>query len=178
MRRAPGGRKDVPTFQKFAVRNLTPIQQGQATRTEVRLSAPLPNEYQRPVGNHLHKKRHYPHGGPIDVRVKTYCDLLAQYLGDPGGPPTVDLTRACNLSLSRLRHLFAREMGLSPGRYMHAIRLREARHLLMTTRLTVKEIHWRVGIVDSSHFARHFARMYGVSPTRYRNGCTRGADQD
>jgi AraC-like DNA-binding protein len=47
--------------------------------------------------------------------------------------------------------------------------MQHARVLLETTHLRVKEAMNQVGISDSSHFARDFKKLYGISPTSYRH---------
>jgi len=48
--------------------------------------------------------------------------------------------------------------------------MQQAATLLTTTFLSVKEIVRRVGGTDESHFVRDFKRIYGVTPSEYRNG--------
>ena len=72
------------------------------------------------------------------------------------------------LSVSRLRHVFTKEVGLPPASYLRELRMIEARRLLKTSSLAIKEIGWRVGIADASHLVRYFTRASGMSPTRYR----------
>jgi transcriptional regulator GlxA family with amidase domain len=69
-----------------------------------------------------------------------------------------------NLSASRLRHLFSAQIGLSPGQYMKLIRLQQAKGLLESSFLTVKEIASRVGARDVSHFVRNYKAVYGETP--------------
>jgi len=73
-----------------------------------------------------------------------------------------------NLSASRLRHLFKQETGVTPVQYLRELRLRRAGELLTTTFLSVKEVMSQVGLASTSHSARLFKKMYGVSPTVYR----------
>jgi AraC-like DNA-binding protein len=47
--------------------------------------------------------------------------------------------------------------------------MKQAATLLTTTFLCVKEIVRRVGITDESHFVRDFKRLYGLTPSEYRN---------
>jgi transcriptional regulator GlxA family with amidase domain len=105
---------------------------------------------------------------PLDPRVRAYVELLKQNLAEAHGLALEELRRSVNLSASRLRHLFRGELGVSPARYLHDLRMREARRLLQTTFLSVKEIAWRVGMPTSSHFTRRFSVAFGLSPTRYR----------
>ena len=79
------------------------------------------------------------------------------------------LARLVNLSPSRLRHLFKAETGITPNQFIREVRLAEAEKLLRTTFLRVKEIMNRVGFLDESHFAHEFKKMYGESPSKYRN---------
>jgi predicted transposase len=47
--------------------------------------------------------------------------------------------------------------------------MQQAAILLTTTFLSVKEIVRRVGLTDESHFVRDFKRLYGMTPSEYRN---------
>jgi AraC family transcriptional regulator of arabinose operon len=78
------------------------------------------------------------------------------------------MARLVNLSPSRLRHLFKSDTNMTPTQYLHALRMQEARQLLETTWLRIKEIGNMVGIAGQSHFAREFKRFYGFTPTVYR----------
>jgi AraC family transcriptional regulator of arabinose operon len=79
-----------------------------------------------------------------------------------------EIAQSINMSTSRLRHLFTDEVGMSPLQYLKEQRMRQAKELLETTHLNVKQIMWRVGIKDQSHFVRDFRDAYGLSPQRYR----------
>ena len=94
---------------------------------------------------------------------------LALMQENPKGAWSPDtLARAVNLSLSRFQHLFKAEVGMAPSHYLRALRLEQARKLLQTPRLTVKQIMNEVGVEDKSHFAREFKKAYGLTPTAYR----------
>jgi AraC-like DNA-binding protein len=79
-----------------------------------------------------------------------------------------DLSQLVNLSESHLSHLFHRQTGMSPQRYLKISRMYRASQLLSTTFLTVKEVMARVGYNDPSHFVREFEKMMGESPSKYR----------
>lgn len=78
------------------------------------------------------------------------------------------LAETLNLSPSRLRHLFKSETRMSFVKYLRLVRMRQAKHLLETSFLTVKETGKRVGISDATHFVRDFEKQFGLSPGRYR----------
>lgn len=80
----------------------------------------------------------------------------------------LELAQAVNLSVWRLSHIFADEVGKSPMQYLRQLRMDRARHLLETSFLSVKEIAHQVGLNDESHFVRDFKKVYGDAPSRYR----------
>jgi two-component system response regulator YesN len=98
----------------------------------------------------------------VDIAVA----LLKQDLS--GDTSLTKLAQSVNLSVSHLRSMFKAETGLSFRQYLKSLRMREAKLLLKTTLLSVKEIRISVGISDDSHFTRDFKQAYGVTPTRYR----------
>ena len=78
------------------------------------------------------------------------------------------LARRVGLSPSRLRHLFKAEVGMSPTQYHKVLRMEEAKELIGTTFLSIKEIRRRVGIKDKNQFTRDFKRFYGITPAQCR----------
>lgn len=101
-----------------------------------------------------------------DPRIDRAVVEIGRRMGD--GITVPDLARAANLSQSRFAHLFRRQMGLSPGRYLRQRRLERARLLLQSTFLSVKHVMAAVGFNDPSHFSRDFQRAYGASPRAWR----------
>lgn len=79
-----------------------------------------------------------------------------------------DMARAVNLTPEHLCRLFRTETGSSPARYLKRLRMQEARSLLETTCLRVKEIGAIVGAHDESHFVRDFEAACGLPPAKYR----------
>jgi len=73
-----------------------------------------------------------------------------------------------NLSESRFRHLFKQEVGVPPTQYFKILRLGQARDLLTTSFLTIKEVAVRVGVNDVSHFVRDYKALYGQTPSEAR----------
>jgi len=72
------------------------------------------------------------------------------------------------MSRSRLSALFLAHLDVSPMRVLKTIRMQQARALLQSSSLNVKEIAARVGFNDISHFVRDFSRVYGKSPATIR----------
>ena len=102
----------------------------------------------------------------MDQRVEAVIRLMEENLR--AELPLGRLAESVNLSPSRLHQLFRDETGTSPARHLKSLRLREAKRLLETTFLSVKEIRIKVGVDDESHFTRDFRGAYGCTPTEYR----------
>jgi AraC family transcriptional regulator len=64
--------------------------------------------------------------------------------------------------------VFAQATGVTPGRFLTAVRLFEAKRLLLTTSLTVSDIVCSVGYSSVGTFTSRFSRAVGMTPTQYR----------
>lgn len=88
----------------------------------------------------------------MDRRVQKAIDLIKEDLRRE--LPLTVLARSVNLSASRLRHLFAAEIGMTPAQYRKYIKMQEAKELAENTFLNAKQIMNRIGMSNESHFAR------------------------
>lgn len=111
----------------------------------------------------------------MDPRIAWAARRLEEDIKEP--VTVAALAQSLNLSPSRFAHLFTKEMGVSPIRYLHTQRMVRARLLLEQTFLTVKEVMVEVGCSDPSHFARDFQKFHGLPPTQWR-AAIRARDED
>ncbi|MEU4525407.1 AraC family transcriptional regulator [Amycolatopsis sp. NPDC024027] len=89
--------------------------------------------------------------------------------GNLGEHLTVDdLARAAMFSKFHFTRIFLRATGLSPGRFLSALRLAEAKRLLATTASSVTEISYQVGYNSVGTFSARFSGSVGLSPTGFR----------
>ncbi|MBC6447927.1 helix-turn-helix transcriptional regulator [Actinokineospora xionganensis] len=65
--------------------------------------------------------------------------------------------------------VFSKETGVTPGRYLTAVRLFEAKRLLLTTSMTVSDIVCGVGYSSVGTFTSRFTKAVGLTPTQYRS---------
>jgi AraC-like DNA-binding protein len=108
-----------------------------------------------------------PHGHfKVDQRVQKIQQIMRDNLHREVS--LRELAQSVNLSVWRLSHIFSSEVGMSPIKYLRLLRMERARHLLETGYLSIKEIGYRVGLNDESHFVRDFKKTYGAPPTLYR----------
>ncbi len=78
------------------------------------------------------------------------------------------IASSVGVSRSRLSALFLAHLEVSPMRLLKTIRMQQARALLHTSSLNIKEIAAHAGFNDISHFIRDFIRLYGKSPAKIR----------
>ena len=112
----------------------------------------------------------------MDYRVKKVIALMKKYLHQ--GWSASRLAQFVNISPSRLHQLFKDETGLPPAKYLRQLRMEQAKELLETSYLSVKEVMAQVGVTDESHFVRDFKRSYGCSPAKYRERFRNGHHND
>src|SRR5260370_42420128 len=75
-----------------------------------------------------------------------------------------DLASVACLSPSHFHSVFCRLIGIPPGEFLSALRLQRARHLLLTTSLSVTEICFAVGYTSTGSFTTRFTHRVGPSP--------------
>jgi transcriptional regulator GlxA family with amidase domain len=105
----------------------------------------------------------------VDARVQTAIETMHRLLSDRLSICT--LSKSVNLSPARLRQLFKEETGRSPLQYLRDLRLQVARELLRSTFLSIKEVAFRSGAQNLSHFMRQFKKQCGVTPSEFRGRC-------
>lgn len=68
---------------------------------------------------------------------------------------------------SRLSRILNREVHISFRQMLRQVRIEEAKRLLLTSKLSIKEISARVGFSDSHYFSRVFKEATGITPSDY-----------
>jgi AraC-like DNA-binding protein len=88
-----------------------------------------------------------------------------------------DLARAAGLSKAHFSREFRRTFGESPYVYLLTRRLERAAALLRSTDRSVAEVCLDVGLQGVGSFTTSFKRMYGMTPTAYRESFPPAASQ-
>jgi len=102
----------------------------------------------------------------VEQAVLRVIETMRERLGEP---LTIDdMARTAMFSKFHFTRIFRRVTGLSPGRFLSAMRLQRAQELLVTTSLNVADISYQVGYNSVGTFSSRFARSVGLSPTEYR----------
>lgn len=103
-----------------------------------------------------------------DRAVVRVIEVMYKRIGDE---LTVDeLARTAMYSKFHFSRMFRHVTGVSPGRFLSAVRFQEAKRLLASTSLSVAEISNRVGYSSLGTFSTRFKSSVGVTPTEYRSG--------
>lgn len=79
------------------------------------------------------------------------------------------------VSEAYLRRCFRHAYGKTPRRYVAELRIRRGALLLRTTSQPIERIGLDLGYPSSTMFGKAFRRLFGVSPSEYRNGERREA---
>lgn len=91
----------------------------------------------------------------------------------------IDKTWQANISLQTLAgkvycsrnhaiHVFKEKFGMTPYKYVQEVRLRNAKIMLESSKLSIGEISQSLRFCDSKYFANWFKKSTGLSPRKYR----------
>lgn len=85
-----------------------------------------------------------------------------------------DIARSAIFSKFHFCRSFGSVTGVSPGRFLAAIRMFQAKRLLLSTQMKVTDISVAVGFSSLGSFINHFTASVGVSPRRFRRVAEHG----
>ncbi|HLK59834.1 MAG TPA: helix-turn-helix domain-containing protein [Chthonomonadaceae bacterium] len=103
----------------------------------------------------------------IDPRIRQIMDHLCLHLGEKHTLET--LAEIGGLSVSRMAHLFRKQVGRTPMQFLEWQRLERARQLLELTPRPIQVIAAESGFDNPFYFTLRFKRLTGLSPRAYRN---------
>ena len=79
-----------------------------------------------------------------------------------------DMSRVAYISAFHFNRVFHEITGLPPAKFISAMRLDEAKRLLLNTQLSVTDICFEVGYNSLSTFTRRFNQRVGLGPREFR----------
>jgi AraC family transcriptional regulator len=100
-------------------------------------------------------------------RLRAVVAYIEEHL--EAGPTLEQLAAVARLSPCHFARQFRRATGLPPHQYVIARRVERAKELLEGGGdLCLAQVAARAGFSDHSQFSRHFKRLVGITPRRYR----------
>ncbi len=79
-----------------------------------------------------------------------------------------DMSRVAYLSTFHFNRVFHQITGLPPAKFISAMRLEEAKRLLLNTNRSITDISFEVGYTSLSTFTRRFTQRVGLGPREFR----------
>lgn len=96
----------------------------------------------QPVFSHIHQNMHRP------LRVQ-------------------ELAAAAGMSEKYFIAFFKKALGVTPGQYIHQLRMNRARDLIYLRKYSVKQIADQLGYPDAFSFSKAFKKFYNVPPSKF-----------
>jgi AraC family transcriptional regulator len=103
----------------------------------------------------------------MESLIKQAVELMEERYPEP--LTLDDMASAAVMSKFHFIRIFRGVVGVTPGRYLGAVRIQEAKRLLRTTPLNVSDVAVGVGYCSTGSFTRRFSESVGCSPIQYRN---------
>ena len=75
-----------------------------------------------------------------------------------------DIANSAIVSRFHFCRTFKDAIGVTPGRYLSAIRIYQAKRMLLNTRMNVTDIAFAVGYNSLGSFSNHFTDSVGLAP--------------
>lgn len=91
-------------------------------------------------------------------------DFMKKHLSEPLQMSAI--AKSLNMSESSFSHAFKKEMGITPQKYMHQLKLDRAVELL--SEQSVTETALELGYENPSHFIKLFKTAFGVTPKQFQ----------
>ena len=110
----------------------------------------------------------------MDNAVERAIECIRKRYGEP--LTLADIAGSARLSRFYFTRLFKEETGITPGRFLAAVRIDEAKRLIGSTSMSITEISFAVGYNSLGSFTNSFTASVGVSPSRFRRLSRDGAD--
>jgi AraC family transcriptional regulator len=107
-----------------------------------------------------------PDGTLPRAKLRAVVEYIEEHLD--AGPTLEQMAAIARLSPNYFAWQFNRATGLPPHQYVIMRRVERAQQLLRNGDLSLAEIAARAGFSDQSVFCRHFKRLVGVTPGRFK----------
>jgi AraC family transcriptional regulator len=84
-----------------------------------------------------------------------------------------DMAQSAMLGRFHFARAFKEQTGVSPGRFLDAVRIYRAKRMLLISTMSVAGVSSAVGYTSLGSFTSHFTDSVGISPSRFRHASDR-----
>lgn len=102
-------------------------------------------------------------------RAVSMLQYIQRHIHQPELLKSAALCATFSLSPAYIGRYFKRHFHESLRQYIVESRIRAAAEMLCNSRMSVKEIAYRLGYTDACHLVRSFKSHYGTTPANYRS---------
>jgi AraC family transcriptional regulator len=106
-------------------------------------------------------------GGLSTKKLQRAIDYIQAHLNEKLSLEAIAIE--LNLSVHYFCELFTQSTGMPPYKYVLQQRVDRAQQLLQDTQKSLSEIALDCGFANQSHLNRHFTKLIGISPKKYRD---------
>lgn len=106
---------------------------------------------------------------PINNKSQYMLQYVQRHIHQPELLKLDLLADKFNISPKYVGRFFKRNFGEDYKQYITKNRLKMVEDMLLSTRMTVKEIAARMGYADSCYLSKLFGMHYGMTPSQYRH---------
>src|SRR5487761_1173615 len=104
--------------------------------------------------------------GTMDKAVERAIKCIWERYSEPLSH--TEIAQRALLSRFYFARIFRNATGVTPGRFLAAVRIYQAKRMLLSTSMTITDISFAVGYNSLGSFTNHFTDSVGVSPGRFR----------
>jgi len=107
---------------------------------------------------------------PSDIALDKTLQTAIEYITNNWNQtfPVGDIARQCCVSESKLYHLFQKELGQSPVRFLNSIKINVAIEYIENHNYSISTISRLVGFNSENHFRKTFSDFTGMNPSEYK----------
>jgi AraC family transcriptional regulator len=106
-------------------------------------------------------------GGLSTQRLQQAIDYIEAHLDEKLSLDAI--ATELNLSVHYFCEIFTQSTGMPPCKYVLQQRVERAKQLLKQSDQPLTEIALDCGFANQSHFSRHFTKLAGIAPKKYRD---------
>ena len=116
--------------------------------------------------SHIRNANGISYGGLAPWQIRRVCQYVEEHIDQP--IRLEHLSVVVHLSTTHFSRTFKRTMGETPHSFVIRCRLEQARHLMLTTELSLSNVALACGFADQAHFTRTFHQSIKMSPGAWR----------